>query len=80
MPGQGRAIEAGSFDADGRDLSVGAKPGEQRGLATSVRGELAVGQQLAVAVDDCGVVGVLVRVNAADDNARLSCHPRRASR
>jgi hypothetical protein len=40
-----------------------------------VGGELGVGQQPAVLVDDGGVVGAAVGIDPADDNASALGHP-----
>jgi hypothetical protein len=74
-PGQPGAVGPSAFDADCAELSVATQPPQQLAVAVAVGGELGVGQQPAVLVDDGGVVGTAVGVDPADDNPRAVGHP-----
>jgi hypothetical protein len=68
-PGQAGAVAAGAFDPDAVQVPVATKPAKQQlPVAATVGGELPVAQQPSLLVDDGGVVGAAVGVNAADDH------------
>jgi hypothetical protein len=51
------------------------EPAQQLLVAAAVSGELAVAEQATLLVDDGGVVGATVGVDAADDNPGALGHP-----
>jgi hypothetical protein len=68
-PGQAGAVAAGAFDPDAVQVPVATKPAKQQlPVAATVGGELPVAQQPSLLVDDGGVVGAAVGVDAADDH------------
>lgn len=73
-PCQGRAERAGALDADRHDLAVATHPGQQLLVAMVERRELLVTEQATVFVNDGGVVGVFVGVDATDDSRGFGCH------
>jgi hypothetical protein len=77
-PGQGSAVAAGPFNADGLDLAELAEPAAQGTMTGIVGGELLVRQQLSVEIEDRCVMGELVSVDACDDASDCCGHARLA--
>ena len=71
---QARPVGAGPLDADGLDGPVGLHPGEQMIIALRVGGERGRSQRPSQAVHDGGHMGVLVRVDPADDGGLILWH------
>ena len=71
---QARPVGAGPLDADGLDGPVGLHPGEQMVIALRVGGERGRSQRPSQAVHDGGHMGVLVRVDPADDGGLILWH------
>jgi hypothetical protein len=68
VSGQAGAVAAAAFHSDQVQAAVASQPAVQLLVAIAVSSELAIGQQPALLVDDGGVVGAAVGVDAADDN------------
>ena len=73
--GQAGAVAAGAFHPDRPQLPVATQPAQQLPIAATGRRELAIAEQAAGVIDDRGVVGAAVGVDAADDNAGALGHP-----
>ena len=72
VPGEARAVGAGSLHADALDAAVAAEPSQQRRVAGGVRVERGAAQDPSGAVEDGGDMGVLVGVDPAEYGGR-SC-------
>jgi hypothetical protein len=66
--GQAGAVAASAIDPDCGQVPVATQPAKQLPIATTVSGELPIAQQPSLLVDDGGVVGAAVGVEAADDH------------
>jgi hypothetical protein len=74
MTGQAGRVRAGRFHADPVDLAEASQPGEQLRIARSGHLERLGRQKRSAVVERCGVMGVGVRVDTADDAAALLVH------
>ena len=74
MVGQARAVGVRALDSGSREHAVAGDEPLQRLVAGLGGGELRGGEVLAGDVDHCGIVGVLVRVDARDDGSALVGH------
>ena len=79
VPGEARAVGAGSLHADALDAAVAAEPLQQRRVAGGVRVERGAAQDPPGAVESGGNVGVLVGVDPAEDRGVVLCHDGDAS-
>ena len=79
VPGEARAVGAGSLHADALDAAVAAEPSQQRRVAGGVRFERDAAQDPPGAVKSGGNVGVLVCVDPAEDCGVVLCHDGDAS-
>jgi len=74
MVGQARAVGVRALDPGSHEHAVTGDEPLQRLVAGLGGGELRGGEVLAGDVDHCGIVGVLVRVDARDDGSALVGH------
>ena len=79
VPGEARAVGAGSLHADALDAAVAAEPSQQRRVAGGVRVERGAAQDPSGAVEDGGDMGVLVGVDPAEYGGVVLCHDGDAS-
>ena len=74
MAGQARAVRVRALDPGSHEHAVTGDEPLQRLVAGLGGGELRGGEVLAGDADHCGIVGVLVRVDARDDGPALVGH------